>query len=135
KHLTDTSLPDMVGLDAFIYKCMVEYFQNGVSEALIELLNNNIKSIRNQCLVERKGKGLVTVHVGHLPFNPPQELFGAYMFSNIASLDGFEGLKRCQSADCQKFFIGRTNVKWCSKTCGSRCRVKKMRKEKISYID
>ncbi|MGE4349562.1 MAG: CGNR zinc finger domain-containing protein [Candidatus Berkiella sp.] len=131
KHITAPHIPDMAVLDAFIYECMVEYFKNGESESLIELLNRNIQNISNQCLVERTEKGLVTVHVGRLPFNPPQEIFGACMFSNIASLGGFEGLKRCQSTDCQKFFIGRSNVKWCSKTCGSRCRVKKMRKEKI----
>ena len=47
KHISDARLPDMAVLDAFIYKCMVEYFQNGVSESLIELLNKNIQNIRN----------------------------------------------------------------------------------------
>lgn len=128
KVTSDTHFPEMVELDAFIHNCMVEYFQNALSEKLLELLNKNIQNIRNQCLVERTNKGLVTVHVGHIPFKPPQNVFAAYLFANITSLGGLKGLKRCRSADCQRFFIGRSNVKWCSKTCGSRYRVKKMRK-------
>ncbi|WP_083885943.1 CGNR zinc finger domain-containing protein [Halobacteriovorax marinus] len=50
----------------------------------------------------------------------------------MTSLGWLDGLKRCQSPECKKFFIGRSNVKWCSKTCGSRSRVKKMRKKNKS---
>lgn len=125
--------PQMLALETFIHDCMVEYYQNGVSEILLEMLNNNLANVRHQCLMEIVEKKLVPVYVGYLPHNPPQHIFAAYMFSNITSLGGLEGLKRCKSTDCQKFFIGRSNVKWCSKACGSRSRVKKMRKKKYIH--
>ncbi|MBS0287887.1 MAG: CGNR zinc finger domain-containing protein [Proteobacteria bacterium] len=121
------TVPD---LDAFIYNCMDEYFLNGVSDNLLNLLNENQQSVRYQCLVEKSKNNLFAVYVAHLTFNPPPIVFAACMFSNIASLGGLEGLKRCQSPKCQKFFIGRSNVKWCSKACGSKYRVKKMRSKK-----
>lgn len=118
----------MLVLDAFIYDCMDEYFLNGASDNLINMLNKNQESVRYQCLVEKNTKNsLFAVYIAHLSFNPPPNVFAACMFSNITSLGGLEGLKRCQSAKCQKFFIGRSHVKWCSKGCGSRDRVTKMR--------
>ncbi len=119
-----------VALDQFIYECLNEYFENGASEYLLRKLNSNLASIRNQCLLERVNRRLVAVHVAHLPHNPPPKVFAAYMFSNIAALGGLAGLRRCQSPDCRLFFLGRPNTKWCSKTCGSRTRVKKMRRRR-----
>ena len=68
-----------------------------------------------------------------MPHNPPPLVFGAYMFSNVVSLGGLERLKRCQSNDCLNFFIGRPNAKWCTSSCGSKCRVKKMRKNRRTF--
>lgn len=52
----------------------------------------------------------------------------AYAFSQQLTLNGFAGLKRCGMKNCQKFFIGRPDAKWCSKTCGSKHRVTQKRK-------
>lgn len=117
-------------LEAFIYECMDEYYQNGVSDNLLNKLNEILRNIKIQCLVENVENKLSAVHVAYMPYNPDPLVFGAYMFSNITSLGGFKKLKRCQSNDCLKFFIGRTNAKWCSNSCGSKCRVKKMRRNK-----
>lgn len=117
-------------LDAFIYECLDKYLRNGGSDELLNKLNEILKNVKIQCLVESIDNALVTVHVAYIPYNPPPLIFGAYMFSNVTTLGGFEGLKRCQSKGCLKFFIGRTNTKWCSKSCGSKYRVKKMRKNK-----
>lgn len=117
-------------LDAFIYECMEEYLRNGVSDDLLNKLNEILKNVKIQCLVESIENKLMAVHVAYMPHNPHPLVFGAYMFSNVTSLGGLEGLKRCQSNDCLKFFKGRTNAKWCSNTCGSKFRVKKMRKNK-----
>lgn len=117
-------------LEAFIYECMHEYYQNGVSDNLLNKLNEILRNVKIQCLVENIKNRLMAVHVAYMPYNPPPLVFGAYMFSNITSLGGLEGLKRCKSNDCLKFFIGRRNAKWCSNSCGSKCRVKKMRKNR-----
>lgn len=48
---------------------------------------------------------------------------------NLLACGAFVGLKRCGSKECQKYFIGKSNKRWCSSACGSRFRVKKMRKK------
>jgi hypothetical protein len=120
----------MPALEAFIYECMDEYHQNGVSDDLLNKLNKILMHVKIQCLVENIGNKLTAVHAAFMPKNPNPIIFGAYMFSNVTSFGGLKKLKRCQSNDCFKFFIGRTNAKWCSNSCGSKWRVKKMRKNK-----
>lgn len=117
-------------LDAFIYECVDEYYQNGISDHLLNKLNQILKNVKIQCLVENIENKLRAVHIAYMPPNPSPMIFGAYMFSHITSLGGFEKLRRCQNSDCLKFFLGRTNAKWCSSSCGSICRVKKMRKNR-----
>ncbi len=118
--------------DEFIYWCMEEYLKNGASPDLLNTLNSNVCYIGHQSHIMPVGKKLVAMFVAHIPHQPPPTVFAAYMFSNMTSLGWLDGLKRCQSIECQQFFIGRPNVKWCSKTCGSRSRVKKMRKRNKS---
>lgn len=121
--------------DEFLYKCMDEYLRNGASATLLNNLNINLAHIRHQCHVENLNKKIQAIYVAHLPHKPHPTMFAAYMFSNMTSLGWLDGLKRCKSSECLQFFIGRSNVKWCSKTCGSRSRVKKMRKKnKSSYF-
>lgn len=117
-------------LEAFIYECMDEYYQKGVSDCLLNKLNEILRNVKIQCLVENIENKFSAVHIAYMPHNPPPFVFGAYMFSNVASLGGLKELKRCHSDDCRKFFIGRANAKWCTNSCGSKCRVKKMRKNK-----
>lgn len=115
--------------DEFIYWCMDEYFKNGASPALLNILNGNICFIGHQCHIDASKKKLEAVFVAHIPHNPHPTIFAAYMFSNMTSLGWLEGLKRCKNPECQQFFIGRTNAKWCSKNCGSLYRVKRKRKK------
>ena len=119
-------------LAVFIYECMDEYYQNGVSDNLLNKLNEILRNVKIQCLVENIKNRLMAVHVAYMPHNPHPLVFGAYMFSNVTSFGGFEGLKRCKSNDCLKFFIGRRNAKCFSNSCGSKCSVKKMRKNKCA---
>lgn len=111
-----------------IYNLMSEYEKRGPTNQLIHQLNKFLEPVRHQCIVGRENTKLTMTHVAHLKHHPDPGTFACYLFSSMASLGWLEGLKRCQSPDCQKFFIGRSNVKWCTKTCGSRNRVKKMRK-------
>lgn len=125
--------PDTIpALDAFIYECVDKYYKNGVSDHLLNKLNDILKNVRIQCLVENIENSLTAVHVAFIPYNSAPEILGAYMFSHVRLLGGFEGLKRCHNKTCCKFFIGRSNAKWCSNSCGSKYRVTKMRKNKIA---
>jgi len=119
---------NMKALDYFLYECMDDYFRNGITDNLLNKLNKEMEKIRHQCLVENSHRKLIAVHIAHIPFNPPPTIFAAYMFSHITSLGGLKGLKRCHMYTCQKFFIGRSNNKWCSKSCGSKFRVTQKRK-------
>ena len=125
--------PDTIPeLNAFIYECMDEYHRNGMSDHLLNKLNGILQNIKIQCLIENIENSLTAVHVAFIPYNSKPEIFGAYMFSQVTRLKGFEGLKRCQNSNCFKFFIGRSNAKWCSNSCGSKHRVTKMRKKKLA---
>lgn len=126
-----SNLPNTIpALEAFIHECMDEYCKNRISDNLLNKLNELLMNVQIQCLVENIDNKLLTVHAAYMPCNPNPLVFGAYMFSNVTSLGGLENLKRCQSNDCRKFFLGRINAKWCADTCGSKYRVKKMRKKK-----
>lgn len=117
-------------LDTFIYECIDEFHRIGVTDGLLHKLNGVLQGIRVQCLIENVNNKLSAVHIAFIPSGSPPKLLAAYMFFHITSLGGLEGLKRCQNNNCMKFFIGRSNSKWCSKSCGSKHRVKKMRKNK-----
>ncbi|AGN14155.1 TPA: CGNR zinc finger domain-containing protein [Legionella pneumophila] len=117
-------------LDAIIYECMDEYFKNGLTDYLLNKLNEILINVKIQCLVENMENKLSAIHVAYIPKKPSPVVFGAYMFSHVTSLSGLEGLKRCYNKGCLKFFIGRSNAKWCSSSCGSKYRVNKMRKKK-----
>lgn len=114
--------------DEFIHWCMKEYLKNGASPGLLNTLNRNICIVGHQCHVMPSGKKLVAMFVAHIPHNPPPTVFASYMFSNMTSLGWLEGLKRCRNPDCLQFFIGRPNIKWCKKSCGSLYRVRQKRK-------
>lgn len=123
--------PDTIPImETFIYECLDEYYRNGISDNLLNRLNEILWNVKIQLLFKNIANKLSAVHVAHLPHKPSPLVFGAYMFSNVTSFGGLEGLKRCQSNDCLNFFIGRSNTKWCTRSCGSKYRVQKMRKNK-----
>ena len=132
KNIKDRPLFQII-LEKAIYEYMENYFLKGINDELLVTLSKNIEGINHQCLVENLNNKLTAVHIAHIPFNSPPSMFAAYMFSQITSRGGLEGLKRCKSPECRNFFIGRANVKWCSKKCGSRSRVKKMRRRNTTF--
>lgn len=54
---------------------------------------------------------------------PPE--VAVYALSRHLAAGGLTSLKRCEQSDCEKFFVGRSNAKWCSKSCGAKHRVRK----------
>ncbi len=115
-------------MDEFIFWCMDEFLKHGASPKLLNTLNRNICIVGHQCHVMPSNKKLLAMFVAHIPHNPPPTVFAAYMFSNMTSLGWLDGLKRCKNPECRQFFIGRSNVKWCAKSCGSLFRVRQKRK-------
>lgn len=121
--------PSKVALTKSIFNLMNEYEKNGPSAQLIVVLTKFLEPVRHQCLIERRNKKLAMVYVAHLNHHPDPGVLACYLFSSMSSLGWLDGLKRCKSSDCKNFFIGKSNRSWCSTTCGSRARVKKMRKK------
>lgn len=129
----ETGPASKIALSKSFLNLMSEYEKNGPSNALIDVLTKFLEPVRHQCILGRRNGKLVTVYVAHLAHKPDPGVLACYLFSSMTSLGWLDGLKRCKSLDCKKFFIGKSNRSWCSSTCGSRARVKKMRKKNNKY--
>ena len=105
----------------------------GVTEELIDELNDELADIRyvHVLMPSKKGVPSWQYNIADLNGEFDIEEAAAYAFSQQLAIGAFEGIKRCQLPDCEKFFIGRPNAKWCSPSCGSKFRVRKKRKRDI----
>jgi hypothetical protein len=61
------------------------------------------------------------------PNNTPEAL-AADDFSKLLTSGELKRLRRCQLEGCKNYFLGPPQAKWCSKSCGSKFRVRKKRK-------
>ena len=105
------------------------FLEKGISEEVVKQLNSRIAHVRYHHVLMHSPKGPPywrRIANGDEIDDP--ELSIAYCVAHLLVIGVLEGLKRCRMQTCQKFFIGRPNAKWCSKTCGSKHRVTKKRK-------
>jgi len=63
---------------------------------------------------------------------PSPEAYAADDFSKLLTSGTLKRLKRCQMDGCEKFLLGPSQAKWCSKSCGSRFRVREKRRRESS---
>lgn len=106
------------------------FIDKGLSKEVIEKLNSRIAHVRYHHILMHSSKGLpYWRRVANADQIHDPELAIAYSMAHLLASGAFEGLKRCGLKDCQKYFIGRPNTKWCSKTCGSFYRVRQKRKK------
>jgi hypothetical protein len=63
---------------------------------------------------------------------PSPEAYAADDFSKLLTSGLLKRLKLCQMEGCEKFFLGPPQAKWCSKTCGSKFRVREKRRRESS---
>lgn len=108
-----------------------EALDKGITNDLVEKLNSRIAHVKYHHVLmhSHKGKPYWRYVANGDQIDDP-ELSVAYSVSHLLAAGALDGLKRCQVKDCQQFFLGRPNSKWCSSSCGSRHRVEKMRKRK-----
>ena len=108
-----------------------EIFVNeGITEKVIKHLNARIQHVRFHHVLKYSENGLpYWRHIAdsNSMMSDP-ELQSAYGITHLLATGALKNLKCCRSKNCQKFFIGRSNVKWCSKSCGSLYRVRQKRK-------
>ena len=105
------------------------FIDNGLTKDVIDKLNLRIAHVRYHHVLIHSPKGLpYWRRVANADQILDPELSIAYAMAHLLASGAFEGLKRCGLKDCQKYFIGRPNLKWCSKSCGSLYRVRRKRK-------
>lgn len=102
----------------------------GVTEAMVNELNELLSDVRyiHVLSVSKSGEAYWQHNIADMQRDSHPPDFAAYALSHHLAAGGLSGLKRCELSDCRKFFVGRTNMKWCSKSCGAKHRVRKKRK-------
>ena len=114
------------------------YFREGITDSFLDDLNGAMKDVRYTKYVlphdllpsdtgyPRSG------YIADLDKMPSTEAYAANDFSRILTSGMLERVRRCQMEGCKKLFVGPPQAKWCSKTCGSKYRVRKKRKRDSS---
>jgi predicted RNA-binding Zn ribbon-like protein len=117
-----------------IHDWVSRYFREGVTDAFLDDLNSAMKDVRHtKCVLPHD---LLASDTGYprsgyitdLDEMPSPEAYAANDFSRILTSGMLERVRRCQMEGCKRLFAGPPQAKWCSKTCGSKHRVRKKRK-------
>lgn len=102
----------------------------GVTKNMVDELNDLLSDVRYIHLLSVSEKGvpywqrdIADMETGS---TPPE--VAAYAVSHHLAAGGLESLKRCKLSDCGKFYVGSSNKKWCSESCGAKHRVRQKRK-------
>ena len=116
-----------------LHDWMHDIVDNGITDDLIEELNDVVGKIRyiHVLMLSKDGKPYWQNNIADLNRSPEAQEVAGYAVAHQLAIGGFEGLRRCQLPDCEKLFIGRPNAKWCSKSCGSKSRVRRKRKRDL----
>lgn len=108
------------------------FIDEGITKEIIAKLNSRIGHVRFHHVLVHSPKGLPNWRrIANGDEILDTELGIAYCIAHLLASGEFVGLKRCGFKECQKYFIGKTNKKWCSSSCGTHFRVKKMRRNKM----
>ena len=130
RSLSEKKKTDLRGWDVFcleLYRWLKRFDRYGASDGLIRDLNKKLNDVRYKHIIKKddSGNAVWWQAVDFGAMDDPRS--GAvYTFSHMLCSGTLDGLKRCK--DCEDFFLGRPNAKWCSDTCGSRHRVRAKRK-------
>ena len=117
---------------ALVHDWMSYLVDEGLTEMLTFELNIRLENIRyiHRLMPASNGSTRWLKIVDMNKGLTVQEQAG-FAFSHQLAIGAFDGLQRCQLPECKKFFIGRPNSKWCSKSCGSKYRVREKRKRDL----
>lgn len=134
--LTHNSPPDRIY--RALRKWMGRYLEEGITDGFLDDLNAALHEIRYSKYVLPvdllpSGSGFPrSAYVAQYNTMPAPEAYAADDFSKLLTSGMLERLKLCQLEGCEKFFLGPPQAKWCSKTCGSKYRVREKRKRESS---
>lgn len=113
---------------------MTRFLEEGITDELLDDLNKNLHKVKYS-------KYIVPIDLLPPGADYPQERFiadkskipntkelAANHFSMLLTSGALKKLKICELPDCENFFVGPPQARWCSKSCGSKFRVRKKRK-------
>lgn len=114
------------------------YFEEGVTDNFLDDLNTAMQQIRYSKHILPidllpSGSGYPrTGYIAEMDNMQSEEAYAANEFSKILTSGMLKRVKRCKLEDCEILFVGPPQAKWCSKSCGSKYRVRKKRKLDLS---
>jgi len=137
-QVANTGIPDLSAGEV-ICQCLrvwfARYLEEGVSDALLDDLNQAIHGIRYAKyilptdLVASDNGCPQTAYAAQVVSPPDPVAYAADDFSKLLTSGQLNRLKRCQATGCDNFFLGPPQAKWCSKSCGSKQRVREKRRK------
>lgn len=113
------------------------YLRDGITEDFLNELNANLGQVKyiHQVMPEdfySSADSLPqSIFVVDLNYNYPTSVVAAKEFSRFITTKMLFNLKKCELRDCENLYLGRPDSKWCSKTCGSKSRVRKKRRNDL----
>lgn len=117
---------------------MSRYLKEGITDDFLNDLNAALHEIRYSKyifpldLLPSETGFPQSAYVAKYDKIPEPEAYAADDFSKLLTSGKLKRLKRCQMKGCENFFLGPPQARWCSKTCGSKFRVREKRKRDSS---
>ena len=117
---------------------MSRYLKEGITDDFLNDLNAALHEIRYSKyilpldLLPSETGFPKNAYVAKYDKIPKPEAYAADDFSKLLTSGALKRLKRCQMEGCENFFLGPPQARWCSKTCGSKFRVREKRKRDSS---
>ena len=121
-----------------IHEWICRYIEEGATEDFFNELNSDLHHVQYFNYVvppdfySSQGEEPQSVYVANLNIDYTFETFAAKEFSRIITYGMLNRIKRCQLPGCENILVGPPNAKWCSKTCGSKYRVREKRRRDSS---
>jgi hypothetical protein len=113
------------------HSLLTKYLLEGESEKFISHVNAATKKLRFRHLFVHSKNSKEPEQVEMLIMEgvatPYEQVFYPFMCSLKSG--EIKRVKQCFNKDCNHFFLGRKNKKWCSDRCGSKLRMKNKRKK------
>lgn len=137
KKQADTSSDDYLVYQK-LYEWMSRYLKDGITDDFLNDLNAALHEIRYSKyilpldLLPSENGFPQNAYVAKYDKIPNPEAYAADDFSKLLTSGELKRLKRCQMEDCDHFFLGPPQARWCSKSCGSKFRVREKRKRDSS---
>jgi predicted RNA-binding Zn ribbon-like protein len=116
-------------------KWLNRFVDEGLTEGFLDDLNRVLHKTRYAKYIlpqrlDTKNIGRPhTQFIAEISANPNPQVIAADDFSKLLTSGALDYLKRCHLKECGNLFLGTTNKKWCSKSCGSKYRVREKRQK------